>query len=779
MKNTLFAIILLSFNLIEINAQSIIVNDPSDLETNFTAEELIENVLINSSLNPVDITLTNLIENPNGAVDLSQRSWGYFKNNDTSFPFEEGVILTSGFAVNAQGPNDQSGTSDGAGDWLGDIDIETILNNQTGTSVTTNNATVFEFSFVAIANEITFEYIFASEEYENDFECFDDFRDGFAFLIRGPGIPDTSGTPFGGVNAATVVGSDDVPVSTLSIHADSFLCGSEEEGVNYFPNLYVSNSAGNNTNEIQYDGRTTILNSSSVTAIPGETYTVKMVISDRGDFGFDSVVFLNVQSLIIDNNNFSVDAGNDLTIANGNAICEGESVTLTANASPPDNVIYDWFFVEVDESLTPIADDMQSIVINDAGTYIVRATFTEENITVEDDIIVEFFSIPLVSSEVSLELCDEDNDGFAIFDLTSLIDTITLGDSLLEVSFFESQADLDAGIPIEDSSPFSNSIPFIQTIIARVTDLTTGCFATVPIILIVSETPVIAGQPIDLELCDIDNDGFESFDLTVNIDIITGGDQSAIVSFHITQVDAESGINSIVNPSVFNSGGQTIFVRVVNPNSGCFTITSFELILLDCTDDTDGDGIIDVDEDLNGNGNLEDDDTDEDGTPNFQDPDDDGDTVLTIDEIAGIGAGFTTPAFIDTDENGVQNYLDNDDDGDLVLTIDEDYNNSGSPLDDDLNTNGIPDFLDSDVALATDDFEANTFAFYPNPSSSFITIESVVIINSLKLYDSQGRLLREISAPLDREITMDIADYPVGIYFIRINNLATQKFVKQ
>ena len=49
--------------------------------------------------------------------------------------------------------------------------------------------------------------------------------------------------------------------------------------------------------------------------------------------------------------------------------------------------------------------------------------------------------------------------------------------------------------------------------------------------------------------------------------------------------------------------------------------------------DSDNDGIINIQEDLNNNGNLYDDDTDADGIPNFLDRDDDGDGILTRREI--------------------------------------------------------------------------------------------------------------------------------------------------
>ena len=200
-------------------SQSIDINNPADPETGLTAEQLLDQVSIDGG-GCVTMNLTFLQENPDGVGDITQRSWGYFNANGSNFTFDEGVILSSGFAVSAEGPNDFTGSSDGFSTWTGDIDLETILNNQYGTTVTTNNATVFEFTFVSSLSEITFDFLFASEEYENQWECSDTFRDGFAFLIKGPGIPDDSGAPFGGTNVAAVTGSSNVPVSTATIHLD-------------------------------------------------------------------------------------------------------------------------------------------------------------------------------------------------------------------------------------------------------------------------------------------------------------------------------------------------------------------------------------------------------------------------------------------------------------------------------------------------------------------------------------------------------------------------------
>ena len=208
-------------------AQSISVNNPADPQSAFSAEELVQEVLVSGS-SCIEIELTNLSENPTGVGNPAEQSWGYFQNNEGNFPFEEGIILSSGFAISAEGPN-TGDTSDGDFGWAGDVDLKAILDNQYGTNEDTNNATVFEFTFVSSLNEATFEFIFASEEYEDQWECTDDFRDGFAFLIKGPGIPDDSGAPFGGTNVAAIPGSNNVPVSTATIHRDLLYvatCGS-------------------------------------------------------------------------------------------------------------------------------------------------------------------------------------------------------------------------------------------------------------------------------------------------------------------------------------------------------------------------------------------------------------------------------------------------------------------------------------------------------------------------------------------------------------------------
>lgn len=115
-----------------------------------------------------------------------------------------------------------------------------------------------------------------------------------------------------------------------------------------------------------------------------------------------------------------------------------------------------------------------------------------------------------------------------------------------------------------------------------------------------------------------------------------------------------------------------------------------ELDMLDCDDD-DNDGVPNVFEDFNGNGDLTDDDTDLDGIPNYLDNDDDGDGILTQFETVDVDGNP-----VDTDSDGDVDYLDNDDDGDGILTINEnaDPDGDGNPSDAiDTDGDGVPDYL--------------------------------------------------------------------------------------
>ena len=318
-----------------------------------------------------------------------------------------------------------------------------------------------------------------------------------------------------------------------------------------------------------------------------------------------------------------------------------------------------------------------------------------------------------------------------------------------------------------------------------------GCIYTEQYCIDVVDTSIV--PPVNLIIEEPNSDSVAIFDLTQNTPIVLGTNDSFnyTVLYYETLLDAESNTNPIsesVNSNYVNlSNPQTIFVRVFNNLINCGSdIESFELVVIDLgpSNDTDKDGVVDIEEDVNNNGDLEDDDTDGDGTPNYQDTDDDGDSVPTATEIEGIGAGFGPINGIDTDTDMIENYLDDDDDGDGVLSINEDYNNNGTPLDDDINGNGIPDFLDSEVTLGINHHIFDTLNVFPNPAIDTITIKFSEVIDSMivSVVSINGQILLQKPVKASSVATINIHTLQSGVYFLQTISAEgknVQKFIKK
>lgn len=246
-------------------------------ESNFTVAQLVTDVLISGGGGCGTPNVSNVTVSPNLAVSDNNRSWGYFNKGTSSFPFNAGIVLVSGFARKA-GNTDQGGLSD-ALTTGSDPDLVAAINPLAGL----NDATSIEFDFVPSSTQVKFNYIFASEEYTSSFPC-GNFSDGFALLIK----PNTPGSVY--TNLAILPGGAG-PVSVTNIVPPSFTCGPINAaffaGLNPTPNTQTN-----------FNGRTIPL-TATTTVVPGQSYHFKMVLADASDRSFDSAVFLEAGSFDI------------------------------------------------------------------------------------------------------------------------------------------------------------------------------------------------------------------------------------------------------------------------------------------------------------------------------------------------------------------------------------------------------------------------------------------------------------------------------------------------
>ena len=351
--------------------------------TLYTVDELVTDVLIDSECNQAfNVTSST-------GIDFgSTNGIGYFESNGSSWPFENGLIMTSGDVANAIGP--ESGVLvDGGFEWPGDGDLEAFIPGLNAGD--TNNASIIEFDFVPVTNNMSFDFIFAAEEY-GTFQC--TFTDAFAFLLT-----DSSGNT---TNLAIVPGTDD-PISVLTVRDDQYNGACESVNAEWFANYYGPGGLPPLTSPTNFIGHTEVM-TASATVIPNEVYTIKLVVADDGDTIYDSAVFIDGGSFDIG----QLDLGDDILVSSGNALCEGQEIILDAGALPNNSSI-EWF---MDGLLIDDANDV-TLAVTETAFYSATITVDNTDCTYGDDILVEFFQSPIITP-VNDNIIKCANEGFTL-----------------------------------------------------------------------------------------------------------------------------------------------------------------------------------------------------------------------------------------------------------------------------------------------------------------------------------------------------------------------------
>jgi hypothetical protein len=236
---------------------------------------------------------------------------GYFKKASSNFPINEGIILTTGTASSAMGPNNMENMSQFMVYGASDPDLS-IISGQT-----MNDAAVLEFDFVPAGNMMEFKYMFSSEEYLEYVNTA--FNDAFGFFLSGPGI---SGAYMNNaVNLAVLPNGDPVTINTIHPSGTNII-GQTYPALN--DAYYLDNPIPSPT--YQFDGGTLVL-TATYPVTPCQTYHIKLTVADAYDQEFDGAVFLAAKSFNSEN----------LLLTNyGNAI-EGFTGVLRIERSDPNN----------------------------------------------------------------------------------------------------------------------------------------------------------------------------------------------------------------------------------------------------------------------------------------------------------------------------------------------------------------------------------------------------------------------------------------------------------
>jgi len=190
---------------------------------------------------------------------------GFFSSGSSVLGIDTGLIMTTGDARLAPGPNTNGGAGQSVGG-AGDADLNTLI-----PGYTTFDAAVLTFDFETTSGDLFFNYVFASEEYNEYVNS--SYNDVFAFFVDG-------------VNIALAPNGQAVSINNVN-------CGNPYSGVGPNCDYYNNNENSNGSSpfNIEYDGFTHVF-TASIQGLGAGTHSMKIAIADAGDSVLDSAVFL-------------------------------------------------------------------------------------------------------------------------------------------------------------------------------------------------------------------------------------------------------------------------------------------------------------------------------------------------------------------------------------------------------------------------------------------------------------------------------------------------------
>lgn len=336
----------------------------------------------------------------NVEVTAAPGSWSYYYATDTEIGTSEGILLTTGQASNAIGPNTSTGLPTIENGVCLDCDLydngfpgSPLLTLANG-GLTTWDATTFEFDIVPQGDSIHFDFTFASEEYLEWVGS--SFNDVFGFFVTGPNV---------GVDVNIAL----IPGTSTAVAINS---------VNHLQNTqYFYNNQNPLGQFIEYDGFTVGIAAAVGDLIPCEVYHIKLIIADGSDRLYDSAVFVNTIS------------SNPITITTSTVGGTEFMVEGCNNGT-----------VEFESTFVP--NDDLAVNFTLTGSAVLGVDFTTDpdlNLVYDPDTEVYTLFIPAGQTSVS-------------FDIFPIADGILEGEEFITISLVDQQCD---GFEFQSSVDFS------------------------------------------------------------------------------------------------------------------------------------------------------------------------------------------------------------------------------------------------------------------------------------------------------------------------------------
>lgn len=494
------------------------------VESSYTAEQLIKDIFVGS--NCIEV-IDGSIKIQGWSFDDSDKSYGYFEKGTSSFPLENGILLSSGKLKDAPGPNNGiSSRTDN--DWKGDQDLENALNVSN-----TTNATILEFDFISPeSNKISFDYLFASEQYLRTTDAGNcGYTDGFAFLIKKTGSADA-------YKNLAVLPNTSTPVSVNTVYGNGGKC--TPINPQYFGQFNPTNSP------IGFNGQTKVLTATTA-IIPGEKYHLKIVIADQGNGLYDSGVFLKAGSFV-----GTKSLGNDLLVGDGTALCKGSTHIIDATTTNAQS--YKWY----KDGVEILGETSSQLTVNDEGFYEVEITQIS-GCKLKGSLTIEIQIDPIIT-QTNFTICDDDLDGKIEKPLSNFTEYIIedFNYSTFNIKYFETQQDA-----IDNLTGGIDKVSFLTTEVSKSVYIRIqpgNCTAIIHKITFINNGLSQFNNLDPIKICDNELDGKEEINLTDYIDILIDN-SFGLTTFYSNENDAKLNQNAIINPQQIITADKTFYVR--------------------------------------------------------------------------------------------------------------------------------------------------------------------------------------------------------------------------
>ncbi|MDR2971582.1 MAG: choice-of-anchor L domain-containing protein, partial [Bacteroidales bacterium] len=337
--------------------------------TLFTPEELLRDILLGHNNNQcgVDGMISNVKftgygwdqGNKTWTNTEDKRSLSYFSHGTVdqdviidgftirqSLDMESGLLLSTSSGRDAEGPNEfPNGMGTPTNVMLtNDPDLNTLAND-------ISNGARLEFDFIPLQSEISFDYIFASEEYPEYVNSA--YNDVFGFWISEldrfgniiPGTTQNIALLPTTQTSSYVVSINNVNNGYAGTNSPEYFPGSNPKN----PQYYVANYQPNPYKGLysEFDGRTIVL-TAKADVVPGKNYRLKLAVANVGSMGFGnydqsygSGVFLRAGSLDLGTGllNFLGEGG--LAMNNIFELCESNVLEISFPPSPTETTSID------------------------------------------------------------------------------------------------------------------------------------------------------------------------------------------------------------------------------------------------------------------------------------------------------------------------------------------------------------------------------------------------------------------------------------------------------